>query len=110
VGGEGCRELKIPETEEWEHRATWFMPSSVHSTDIKGYPGYHKDCSHTRLLPLKEPPTFSHMHIKNVDPDPESCPTVREPAQPHGPPEPSKAWDRSWRWPLRNNTDLGKGV
>lgn len=40
AGGEGCRELKTPETEGWEHSVTQFMPSSVHSTDIKDYPGY----------------------------------------------------------------------
>lgn len=40
VGGEGYRELKTPKIEGWEHSVTWFMPWSVHSTDIKDYPGY----------------------------------------------------------------------
>lgn len=57
MGGEGCRELKIPEMEGWEHSVTQFMPSSVHSTDIKDYPGY---CTDTRVLALKKKKKEEH--------------------------------------------------
>lgn len=52
--GEGCRELEIPEIEGWEHSVRQFMPSSVHSADVKDYPGYKR----TAAIPesSKKPP------------------------------------------------------